>query len=417
MSRNSGSATGRMLKVMPASAMVLAMTSLAGDATAADEWKVGTPIVTWYAGPTLSQTVVKQMADGGYNVIWCKPEDLDLLQAHGLRGMLRDESLLVPETLDDPARTEKLNAVIDRVKDHPAMYSYYITDEPSSKQFPALGKLVAHIQQRDPAHMAYINLFPTYARNEQLGNTGDAVSAYNEHLQQFIDIVRPKILSYDHYQFYKEKDGDQYFLNLKLVRESAERAGIPFLNIVQASAWEPTVRVPGEGELRYLVYTTLAYHAQGISYYVYYYRDHEGCIANADGTPTPIYHHLQPLNRDFVAIATEIQPLTSMGIYHTTLTEIGCEPVPADVPIKIGVSGQKNPERGGMISYFGPAGGQVSHVMICNLDYRSGATANVPAFGRLEQFDPAGGQWSRMNGRSLSLPPGGGVLLRRSAAE
>ena len=46
-------------------------------------------------------------------------------------------------------------------------------------------------------------------------------------------------------------------------------------------------------EMRYLVYTTLAYGAQGISYYVYCHPGHTGGISQPDGTPTPIYHALK----------------------------------------------------------------------------------------------------------------------------
>ena len=159
------------------------------------------------------------------------------------------------------------------------MYCYFITDEPSAQAFPALGKLVAYLRERDPAHMAYINLFPTYATNEQLGTTGDQVTAYREHLRQFVDVVQPELLSYDHYQFATDGDIDGYFLNLAMVRATAQEAGMPFLNIVQACSWTPSRRVPTGDEMRYLVYTTLAYGAQGISYYVYCCQGHTGGIA------------------------------------------------------------------------------------------------------------------------------------------
>ena len=71
--------------------------------------------------------------------------------------------LLNPETLDDPAKRAQLDALIETVKNHPAMEAYYITDEPGAGAFPGLGKLVAYLRERDPAHLAYINLFPTYA--------------------------------------------------------------------------------------------------------------------------------------------------------------------------------------------------------------------------------------------------------------
>ncbi|MDB5303357.1 MAG: hypothetical protein JWM97_906, partial [Phycisphaerales bacterium] len=85
-------------------------------------WKLGTPIVTYYAGPAMSEAVARQMADGGFNVVWCGEKDLDLLHKHGLRGMLHD-ALLAPASLDSPAQLQNLDALIDRVRDHPAFYS------------------------------------------------------------------------------------------------------------------------------------------------------------------------------------------------------------------------------------------------------------------------------------------------------
>lgn len=55
------------------------------------------------------------------------------------------------------------------------------------------------------------------------------------------------------------------------------------------------MRVPTGDEMRYLIYTTLAYGAQGVSYYVYCHPGHTGGIALADGTPTPLYEALKSL--------------------------------------------------------------------------------------------------------------------------
>ena len=142
--------------------------------------------------------------------------------------------------------------LIARVRHHPALYDYYITDEPSATNFAALGKLVAYLRERDPAHLAYINLFPTYASNEQLGTKGDTVTAYREHLRQYVDIVKPGLISYDHYQLAVEGDRQDYFLNLAMIRRAAQDAGLPFLNIVQAATWDKSMRVPTGDEVRYL---------------------------------------------------------------------------------------------------------------------------------------------------------------------
>ena len=157
------------------------------------------------------------------------------------------------------------------------MYDYYIIDEPNASLFPALGNLVAHLRERDPAHPAYINLYPTYANNNQLGTKGDTITAYREYLRLFIEQVKPDILSYDHYHFTASgKDGDQYFLNLGMIRQTALDADIPFLNIVQGCTWNKGMRAPNGDEMRWLNYTSLAYGAQALSYYVYYYPNHTG---------------------------------------------------------------------------------------------------------------------------------------------
>jgi len=36
-------------------------------------------------------------------------------------------------------------------------------------------------------------------------------------------VVRPGLISYDHYQFALNRDRDQYFLNLALIRRAATR--------------------------------------------------------------------------------------------------------------------------------------------------------------------------------------------------
>jgi hypothetical protein len=383
-----------------------------------EAWRVGTPIVTYWAGPPLTDAAAQQMAEGGFNVVWCSEQQLDTAQRRGLRAQLSD-GLLSPATLDDPAAREKLDALIARVRNHPALYSYFITDEPSAGAFPALGKLVAYLRERDPAHMAYINLFPTYANNQQLGTSGDTVTAYREHLRQYVDIVRPALISYDHYQFAENGDNGQYFLNLAMIRQASLDAGLPFLNIVQACTWTPSMRVPTGDEMTYLVYTTLAYGAQGISYYVYCHPGHTGAIALPDGTPTPIYQALKSLNREFTAIAGQLQPLRSLAVYHLGMKPEATVPLPQDAPFRLEPAvpdmEYRVPERvrGFVLGYFGQAN-EPTHVVVVNLDYKAEATTTVVGPGTLEVFDATQGGWQPTGGAraELKLPPGGGRLVR-----
>lgn len=397
---------------------VVLFTARPAPAAEPDPWQVGTPIVTYWAGPPMTDAVARQMAEGGWNLVWCTEKELDVAQRHGLRAQLRD-GLLRPAALDDPAQREKLDDLIERVRYHPALYSYYITDEPSADEFPALGKLIAYLRQRDPAHLAYINLFPTYANNQQLGTQGDTVTAYREHLRQYREIVKPSLVSYDHYQFTTNGDRPGYFLNLAMIRRCAQRAGVPFLNIVQACTWAPSMRVPEPDEMRYLVYTTLAYGGQGISYYVYCHPGHTGAIARADGTPTPLYHALKPLHREFVAIAGELQPLRSLSVHHAGMSPPGSEPLAENGPFRfdppVAPIAHQPPERvrGFLVGFFGEAD-KPSHVVVVNLDYKAEETVTLVGPGNLDSFDAVSSTWSPVGGSraELELPRGGGKLLR-----
>jgi hypothetical protein len=398
---------------------------LAGvDAGGLPSWKVGMPVVTYWCGPPMTDAAARQMSEGGFNLVWCGEKELDVPARHGLRALLTD-ALLSPASLDDTTKREQLDAMIQRVRTNTALYAYYIIDEPNASQFSALGRLVAHLRERDPAHLAYINLFPTYASNEQLGTKGDKVTAYREHVRQYVDVVKPGLISYDHYQFTTNGDTADYFLNLSMIRRAALDAQVPFLNIVQACSWTPSIRVPDSDEVRYLIYTTLAYGAQGISYYIYCCPGHRGGIANSDGTPTALFQPLSKMNREFVAIARELQKLTSLGVYHSGMQPPGAEPVPGGALFTLSPPVEpmsyKPPERvrGILLGLFGPAGKRgraatPTHAMVVNLDYGSEVTVGVKGRKRLEIFDASAGKWVKGRARLLEvhLGPGEGKLLR-----
>jgi hypothetical protein len=395
-------------------------------------WKLGPPIVTyWNAGDklTLTDEIARRAVAGGYNLVWVTdPSQLAIAQQYGLRTQLINQSFLTASSLDNPTKLAQLNALIDRYKASSAAYTYFVTDEPNAKAFADCARLVAHIRQRDPGHLAYINLLPFSCTAEELGTLGDTTAAYNAYLSQYVNTVRPSLLSYDHYQFLTTADSNGYLKNLAVVGAASRQAGVPFMNIVQACGWKSglTFRVPTGNEMRYLVYTTLAYGAQGISYYYYDTGvTNSGGLVNPDGAPTAIYTAIAPLNREFVAIATELQPLRLLGVYHAGMTPPGTMPLASNAPFRLDPPvpsmPYKAPERvkGILLGLFGPAGknhepGKPTHVLVVNLDYKTNDSRTIVGPGKLEIFDVANGSWLAVAGSNaaLQLPPGGGKLLR-----
>jgi hypothetical protein len=396
------------------------------------QWKLGTPIVTYYIGPKITDAAAKQMADGGFNVVCCDTvAEMDVAQRHGLRAQFPSHWSQLPQSLDDPAQHAKLDAMIDQVRNHPAMYYYALRDEPSAAEFPNLGRMATYLRQRDSKHDVYVNLFPNWCGDDQLrtNTKGDYMALYHEYLRQFTETVRPPLLSWDHYPFAVVGDNcSRYFQNLAAIRETALKIDVPLMNIVQACSWEKGVRVPNDNEMRFSVYTTLVYGGQGISYYVYCCPGHTGGIALADGTPTPIYHALKTLNREFVAVATQLQPLRSLAVYNAGMTFPGTTPLPNDAPFRLDSAVASipfvdlKPMQGVSLGLFAPptkadAKSLPTHALVVNLDIRAEKATTLVGPGDLQVFDATTAQWSTVgaNRIALHLPPGGGKLVRCQA--
>jgi len=411
--------------------------ALVTTSEAAGRWKQKDFIITFWCPPPATDEALAAVAAEGFNLTWTPEEGLDVAARHGLRAMLTS-NLLVPETLDDPALRAKLEALILRVKKHPALEAYHITDEPGAGAFPGLGRLVAFLRERDPGHFAYINLFPTYANEEQLGVSADSaerarvgypqnfagvgtddktVLRYREHLKKFVEIVQPDLISYDHYHFLKKsdgspKDGEQYFLNLALIRLAAQEANKPFLNIIQANTIEKSWRLPDADELRWLVFTTLAYGGRGLSYFTYWGpASYNGLYQ--EGKPTPLVREVASLNQEIAQFGPALMKLESVGAYQTVPLPIGAEAIPANSPVQVIGGGEF------VLGLFGKSA-KPSAFMIVNRNYRQEAEAvvSVSIPGRsLKELNRRTGKWTafqafdKNRAVKIKLAPGDGRLF------
>ncbi len=377
-------------------------------------WRQDRLLVTFWCPPPATDTNLATVAAEGYNLTWTPESGLDVAHRHGLKAMLQDP-LLTPESLDDAGKKASLKALVERVRTHPALEAYYIVDEPSAGAFGGLGRLADFLREHDPAHFTYINLFPTYANNTQLGNKGDTVTAYREHLRQFSAAVKPALISYDHYHFFKNRDGAEYFLNLAMIRDSAREAKVPFLNIIQASTIENSWRLVNADELRFLVYSTLAYGGRGISYFLYWGPTNYGGIYQ-DGVRSPLAAPITKLNREIESLSPALMSLESRAVYHAAPVPRGGEAVPDSSPVRF----EGDPDC--LLGLFGT--GSSAHpvaFMVANRSYKAETVARLrlPSEARrLEEFDRSTSHWKRITNwkrgtpLTVTLRPGDGQLFR-----
>jgi len=189
-----------------------------------------------------------------------------VIGAHASRPEEVNRQLALCEKHDMVAIVSMAGRSPDQLPTGPACWGYLIRDEPSAKDFPDLAKTVADIRKARAGKLAYINLFPNYANAQQLGT-----DSYDEHVQRFIKETNIDVLSMDHYPMFRpDADGrDHYCKNLEVMRRESLKAGIPFWNFFNTMPFGPHTD-PTEAQLRWQIYTSLAYGAKGVMYFCYW---------------------------------------------------------------------------------------------------------------------------------------------------
>ncbi|HWF18108.1 MAG TPA: hypothetical protein VG754_02530, partial [Verrucomicrobiae bacterium] len=281
----------------------------------------------------------------------------------------------------------------------------YLRDEPSADFFPGLAAMASLVQQEAPGKWAYINLFPDYATAGQLG-----AASYEEYLEKFVAACHPTQLSYDHYALMDDGSlGGGYWNNLEQMRAVAKKHNLPFWNIVLACA-HFSFREPTAADLRFEVFSSLAYGARGIAYFTYFapqVGNYRAAAIDQFGHPTPTWNNLQNVNLQIQKLAPTLLELTSDDTYHFGSVPAGCHG-PGTNSLVSAVGGQI------AVGDFTHSDGS-RYVMLVNKDL-SKSVACWPQFRRapkvLKFISPYTGRSGVYAGEQVWLAPGHGVLLK-----
>jgi hypothetical protein len=224
--------------------------------------------------------------------------------------------------------------VADQSAEGPACWGYMLRDEPNVKDFPALREAVDKVRAAHPGKLAYINLYPNYANQQQLG-----AETYEEHVARFMEEVDPDVLSMDHYPVMKPSGDSRasYCANLEVMRKYSLQKGVPFWNFFNTMPFGPHFD-PTEADLRWQVFTSLAYGAKGVLYFCYWTPGggefpKGGAILTAEGRKTRHYEQAKRINATVKALGSALMQLTSVGVYRVKPEDDPAQ-VLADTPIK-----------------------------------------------------------------------------------
>ena len=378
------------------------------------------PISCWRGPPPSHNTLqdYKVLKECHFNLVGptgdYTPEEnrklLDLCARVGLRAILVDSRLSTQMTLWDNWR-ELVADVIGDYAQHPALYGYYLQDEPSSLLFGPLGLISQEFERRDPNHLPYINLLPTYANTRQLGTP-----SYKDYLARFCDIAKPRLLSYDHYALLpKGGTRPDYYENMELVRAESLRRGIPWWYVHSSGAYAG-YRRPTDAELRLQLYSSLAYGAKGVSYWYYWGRKQENDertgVVDPDGHPTPLYDMLRRLNRETQIIGDILLPAKSLAVAHVGTIPPGARRLGGDAPLHL-------PEDSPLLAGFfrGPKSYEYALLVNRNVDDRIFFNVRFsPRVKHVESISCRNGTARLLpldeHALDLGLDPGNGLLLR-----
>jgi hypothetical protein len=391
--------------------------------------------ITFWCGPPEPYITLEQyraIADAGFNLVMppCEGEAtvarnrkiLDMAAKTGLKAIISDSRM--PMALaNNPAGKKALSDIVSDYRKSTALMGYFLTDEPGANSFGDLADVVAELHRLDPDRMVFINLLPNYASTDLTANPSQLNSlTYAQYLSRYMEVVKPDVLSWDHYHFLKDSDRPGFFGNLAAGQRAAGTTlpPTPFWQIVLSVQHGP-YRALTENELRFEAMQTLVYGGRGLAYFTYWQPNDpsfqwSNTIRNRDGSPGPLYAPVKAVNAEVKALGTWLFDAQVEETFQSGTVPPDGAPGTQDSFVQ--VAGESNLT----IGTFRGTKGYV-YVLVTNRDYKAGAkgqlTLNTVKHA-VEILDLKTGKWSTWAAKpsadtvsgEVILGPAGAALLR-----
>lgn len=304
-----------------------------------------------YSKNTINDNYFSLIDDAGINLLLYSSLDynggsttyknyLQYGEEYGI-GILMNDSNVLGYKGSSEIDAAALEQRIAEYSNYPAFCGMYLTDEPRNDyyrpssekdQISDLGALAKTLQY-DLDLTCYMNMLPA-------SNLANTKQSYEQYVQEYIDTLAPKYLSWDKYPFESKDDLSVYFYNMNLMRANADKYDIPFWAVIQAGAQFNDEKeyftsvipyYPNQNQFQWNVNTCLAFGAQGIQYFPLLQPNHfayaldaetgEQCmdydrngIIGADGNPNQWHQYAKTMNRHIAEIDEVLMNSVGQGL-------------------------------------------------------------------------------------------------------
>ena len=259
---------------------------------------------------------VKDWVDAGMNLVLSphfRPDEdttqsmLDLLdecQKNGVQMIIDDPRCGWAYASTDPEKYKaRFLEMYNAYGQHPAVYGYYVGDEPRADQMADALAAVKLQREMAPDKVPFINFNPYWDGNEKVLNG----MSFDEWIDDFVQKSGLQQLSYDRYSQMNPPDATEsgiheYYQSLRYFMDAAKRNNIP-LWVSNLSVGHFRYRCPREDDFRWQLNTSVACGAKCVWWFFFYMRlcriNYRVAPIDEHGERTETYRWLSRVQRTF----------------------------------------------------------------------------------------------------------------------
>lgn len=209
---------------------------------------------------------------------------------------------------------------INKIKDHSALFGYFIGDEPSPKDFGNFNVYADVIKKYDNNHMFYTNLHPIYAPKENLEGL-----TYSDYIEKAVKNLPLSVISFDHYPIVNNTIRDNFYENLEIIKKQSISSKLPFWGFA-CSTIHFDYKAPTLASIKLQQFSNLLYGAQGLEYFTYWTMtsdinwkkdNYSYAIVDDNGKPTASYNIIKKVNAQIQLLASVFINSNVEHVYHT----------------------------------------------------------------------------------------------------